>query len=359
MFRWLRPRAAPGFFLAGILFVLSGCEFGAESESPQAVDPGYTDAGWAPELPVLPKGWPVLKWPSDNRFSSAKAVLGRRLFFEKALSTDSSISCFACHISTAAFTTRGRTFSFGVTGKELDRNTPSLANVGFQRSLLFDGEFSSLEKQALAPLIAEHELGMTIEEIESRLASDSMYVRLYRQAYGNTPIRIDGVTRALATYERTLVSCRSPWDSWKAGDSTALSAAAKRGEVIFTGKKGNCASCHVPPLFTDGDFHNVGLDSLIRDIGRMRITGLAADKGRFKTPSLRNIVQTAPYMHDGSVSTLVEVFEHHNAGDVGRTGADTLKRPFELTPQEVSDVMQFLDALTDSTFFQQPEALPK
>ncbi|HEX2612709.1 MAG TPA: cytochrome c peroxidase [Fibrobacteria bacterium] len=286
-------------------------------------------------------------------------MLGRRLFFESALSVDSSLSCAACHIPTAAFTTRGRTFSFGVTGKELDRNTPSLANVGFAKSLTFDGGFSSLEAQVLAPLYAKDEMGMTAEEIESRLAGDSLYVRLYRQAYGNAPIRIDGVAQALATYLRLVVSYRSPWDRWKAGDSTALSAAARRGEAIFTGKKGSCAICHVPPLFTDGSFHNVGLDSVIHDIGRMRITGLEADKGRFKTPSLRNIEHTGPYMHDGSVATLWEAVEHFNAGGVVHAGTDTLIRPLGLTPEEVSDLLKFLDALSDSAFFQQPETLPK
>lgn len=358
MIRALRPNAALRSSLLAFLLALMGCDFGPGSETPRTVDPGYTDNDWTPEQPGLPKGWPPLEWPKDNPFSSAKAVLGRRLFYEKSLSLDSSISCASCHIPTASFTTRGRTFSFGVSGKELDRNTPSLANVGFQQSLMFDGKFASLEEQAVAPLISEDEMGMTIEKIESRLAADSLYVLLFRQAYGNTPIRIGGVARALAVYQRLLVSARSPWDRWKAGDSTALSEAQKRGEAIFTGKKGDCAGCHVPPLFTDGEFHNVSLNGAILDVGRMRITGLSADKGRFKTPSLRNIVHTGPFMHDGSVYTLADLFEHHSAVDAGPAGGDTLKRPFELTSQEISDVLEFLDALTDSAFFVQPEILP-
>jgi cytochrome c peroxidase len=240
-----------------------------------------------------------------------------------------------------------------VNGAQQSRNTPALSNIGFGKLFQFDGASASLEAQARVPLLAEDEMGMTAEEIESRLAADTLYVRLFRQAYGNVPITLDGVAKALATYQRTLVSQQSYYDQWKAGDESAVSAAAKRGEAIFIGKKGNCAQCHVPPLFTDGGFHNNGLDSVFKDAGRARVTGLATDSGRFKTPSLRNISVTGPYMHDGRMNTLMEVVEHYNAGVIPHPRTDTILRPLGLTPAEVSDLVAYLEALTDSVFVAQ------
>jgi cytochrome c peroxidase len=325
---------------------LAGCLVD-KAEEPER-DPGYTDGNWTPERPVLPNGWPALEWPRDNPYSSAKAVLGRRLFFETTLSRDHTLSCASCHQPGSAFTAAGRTFSFGVSGIPMHRNTPSLANIGFGKSFMFDGEVPSLELQALKPLLAEDEMGMTAGEVESRLGADTLYVRLFRQAYGKGEITLAGVTKALATYQRLLVSYRSPYDGWKAGDEGALSAAAKRGEALFMGK-GDCWRCHAPPLFTNGAFHNTGLDSVITDVGRKLITGLAADEGRFKTPSLRNVGMTGPYMHDGSLLTLADVVEHYNAGRVPHPNTDTLMRPLGLAPGEVSDLLAFLESLTDSS----------
>jgi cytochrome c peroxidase len=176
---------------------------------------------------------------------------------------------------------------------------------------------------------------------------------LFRQAYGEGPVTLAGVTKALATYQRTLISNRSPYDRWTGGDKNALSAAAKRGEALFTGEKGDCWHCHAPPLFTDGKFHNLGLDSILADPGRALITGLSADEGKFKTPGLRNVAMTAPYMHDGRFATLEQVVEHYNSGTSLHLNTDALMRPLGLTPQEVSDLVAFLEALTDSAFLAQ------
>ena len=190
---------------------------------------------------------------------------------------------------------------------------------------------------------------MTAGEIVSRLAADTLYVRLFRQAYGKGSITMDGVTKALATYQRILLSYRSPYDQWKAGDSGALSDAAKRGEALFMGKA-ECWRCHAPPLFTNGEFHNTGLDIVGNDIGRMAITGLSSDEGRFKTPSLRNVGLTSPYMHDARLATLENVIEHYNAGLASHPTTDTLIRPLGLNSGEVSDLIAFLESLTDSAF---------
>ncbi len=348
-------KALGGLFAGLVMMSMTsmggGCVFSTASNDKK--DPGYTDRGWTPVRPTSPAGWPALEWPKDNPYSSAKAVLGRRLFFEMALSMDHSMSCAACHVPDAAFTHRGRPLSHGVNGAQQTRNTPTLGNIGFGTSFQLDGASASLEAQARLPLLSPDEMGMTVEEIESRLAADTLYVRLFRQAYGNAPITIDGVTKALATYQRTLVSQQSYYDRWKAGDESAVSDAAKRGEAIFIGKKGNCAHCHVPPLFSDNGFHNNGLDSVFMDAGRGRVTGLAADSGRFKTPSLRNISVTGPYMHDARMYTLQEVVEHYNTGVVVHPRTDTILRPLGLTSAEVLDLVAFLEALTDSVFVAQ------
>jgi cytochrome c peroxidase len=340
-----------GLVLMSVASMVSGCVFPAASGDEK--DPGYTDRGWTPVRPASPAGWPAMVWPRDNPYSSAKAVLGRRLFFELALSQDHSMSCAGCHVPDAAYTHRGRPLSHGVNGAQQTRNTPTLGNIGFGTSFQLDGASASLEAQARLPLLSPDEMGMTEEEIVSRLAADTLYVRLFRQAYGNAPITLDGVAKAMATFQRTLVSQQSYYDRWKAGDESAVSDAAKRGEAIFIGKKGNCAQCHVPPLFTDNGFHNNGLDSVFKDAGRGRVTGLAADSGRFKTPSLRNISVTGPYMHDARMYTLKEVVEHYNAGLVDHPRTDTILRPLGLTSAEVSDLVAFLEALTDSVFVAQ------
>jgi cytochrome c peroxidase len=345
----------PPALLGALALLLGGCfpDAGAGS-APEDPDPGYSDGDWSPARPVPPKGWPALAWPKDNPYSSAKAVLGRRLFFETALSRDRSVSCASCHEPSRAFSDAGNAFSAGVHGLRTHRNAPSLTNAGFGGAFLFEGGVPTLELQALAPLFAGNEMDMTGAEIEARLAADTLYVRLFRQAYGEGPITLAGATKALATYQRTLVSFGSPYDRWRAGDGNALSPAAKRGEALFTGEKGDCWHCHAPPLFTNGDFHNLGIDSVLTDLGRALVTGKTSDEGKFKTPSLRNVAVTSPYLHDGRLSTLTEVVEHYNAGQGRHPNTDALMRPLGLSPQEVSDLVAFLEALTDSGFLAQP-----
>jgi cytochrome c peroxidase len=335
-----------GAFLCACVLFLTGCLADNDSGEP---DPGYSDGDWTPVRPVLPKGWPAPQWPKDNPYSSAKAVLGRRLFFETSLSLDTTISCGSCHQPTAGFADAAKRISNGVQGHFTKRNSPSVANALFGSSFMLDGGRPTLESQALAPLFAANEMSMTQGEIEARLAADTAYVRLFRQAYGEGPITLSGVTKALATYQRTLVSYRSAYDRWQAGDEDAVSPAAKRGAALFAGAKTNCRHCHAPPLFTDGDFHDLGFDSALTDRGRAIITGNDNDAGKFKTPSLRDVGVSAPYMHDGSFGTLQEVVEYLNAGTGSRPGTDALLHPLGLTEDEVLDLVAFLESLTDST----------
>jgi cytochrome c peroxidase len=225
-------------------------------------------------------------------------------------------------------------------------------NLAFASAFMYDGRAGSLEQQALLPLFASNEMDMTGPEIEARLAADTFYVRLFRQAYGPGRIKMEGVVQALATYQRSLISCRTPFDRWQAGDESALSTEAKRGALLFSGKAG-CAQCHVPPLFTDGKFHNIGLDSIPVDRGRAHLTGLPADEGAFKTPTLRNVAVTGPYMHDGRFESLEQVIGHYNAG--GRPGAprDVLLRPLGLTEKETLELLEFLRSLDDPYILEQ------
>jgi len=315
-----------------------------------------TDGSYTPENPTLPLGWPAPIWPADNPYSPAKAILGRRLFFEGDLSRDGTVSCAWCHSPPHGFADRHRSpTSVGIGGLSGTRNAPTVVNIGFATAFMHDGAAATLEEQALLPLMNPIEMDMTSAEIEARLVEDSLYVRLFRQAFGPGPITIDKVARALATYQRTLVSFRSPYDRWVAGDSNALSESAKRGAQVFLGEKGGCVRCHIPPLFTDGKFHNIGIDTSVADSGRLLVTKLPADLGKFKTPTLRNIKFTEPYMHDGNIASLEHVVMHYNSELVSHPLADPDLEPLGLNETEILDLVAFLESLTDETILNVPE----
>jgi cytochrome c peroxidase len=345
-----RPRGTGGGLAPVALLCLLGLVSGCLR------DPASSPAPEAPEDEVyevvLPAGWPPLVWPQDNPYSRAKAELGQDLFFNFALSRDGLASCAWCHTPLSAFTdSHHGPFSSGTRHQQTRRNTPTLANVAFARFLTYDGRDSTLESQALGPLLSPHEMDMTGPEMAARLELDTHYVNLFRRVYGEGPITLDRIVKALATYQRTLISHRSPYDRWRAGED-ALGPEAKRGAALFFGDRLDCRRCHVPPLFTDGGFHNTGLDSVTTDRGRGAVTGVAADEGRFKTPTLRNVELTSPYMHDGRFYTMAEVLQHYNSGGMPHPGADSLMRPLGLTAQEISDLGAFLESLTDQDFME-------
>lgn len=326
-----------------------------------AEPPPFTDGDYVPVMPVAPAGWPEIDWPSGNPYSPEKDVLGRRLFFDAGLSKGFDRACAWCHAPYMAFAdVRGEPLSSGTEGGRTARNSPTLANMAFARVFMFDGRFESLEAQALGPLFDHQEMGMTEAEIVGRLQADTAYVRRFRQAFGPGPVTLEHVAKALATYQRTLISNRSAYDLWSAGDSSAMSPAARRGEALFQSSRLGCARCHSPPLFTDGNFHNIGLDDVggITDSGRGGVTGTAGDVGRFKTPTLRNLAVTSPYMHDGRFGTIERVLEHYNSGGKEHPLKDPRVRPLELTPGELADLAAFLEALTDSKFLNTSEPPP-
>lgn len=340
--------------LAGSL--LTACVFDGEKEQPE---PLLTDGDYRPTMPVAPPGWPQIAWPSDNPYSSAKAILGRRLFFDRNLSLTRDRACSWCHDPNAAFSDpRHPPLSVGVGQGVTTRNSPVVFNMAFARSFMLDGRSASLEEQALGPLFAHNEMAMTEAEIVTRLTLDSAYTRLFAQAYGDADVTLARVTRALATYQRTLISVRSPYDRWREGDSTALTAAAKRGFMVFMNPENACASCHTPPLFTDGGFHAIGLDSIFGDSGRANATGRVEDVGKFKTPTLRHLVDSWPYMHDGRFRDLAAVVDHYNRGGVANAVADARIKPLGLSPAAVNDLIAFLEALTDSNVLATPAYVP-
>jgi cytochrome c peroxidase len=329
-------------------------------------------------------GLPPVIAPADNPQTPARIALGQRLFFDARLSRDGSVSCASCHRPEDAFSD-GRTLASGIAGSEGTRNTPSLLNVAFNTSLFWDGREPSLESQALVPLTNPLEQGLPNDQALLRLIrADPVYVAAFRAAFSLDAgsIQKEQVARAIATFERTLISADSPFDRYAfGGDQRALSQAARRGLGLFKGA-GHCASCHLigkdSALFTDNDFHsvNIGLQRIAprlpeltkrlvdarqsgtsidqavlsdrdtAELGHFVVTLKPTDIGTFRTPSLRNVALTAPYMHDGSVPTLVDAVEQELYFRGNRAG-----RPLIFTPSEKADLVEFLKALTS------PEAL--
>jgi cytochrome c peroxidase len=336
----------------------------------------------------LPSGFPVPRVPEDNPMNPMKVALGRRLFYDTRLSGNGTFSCGSCHEQARAFTD-GRATAVGSTGESHPRASMSLANVAYASGLTWASSLmTSLEKQALVPMFGDNpiELGTPDEAaLLARLAVDPAYAPLFRDAFPEkTEPSLDAIVKALAAFQRTLISGRSPYDRHLAGDASALSAAAKRGLDLFFSEKLECYHCHVGFAFSDSivhagsaffelSFHNTGLYDVdgkgaypAGNRGLIELTNKPSDMGRFRAPTLRNIAVTAPYMHDGSVATLDDALDHYAAG--GRTLSsgpfagdgsknplkDDLIRGFVFTGSEKSDVIAFLESLTDATFLADP-----
>lgn len=341
----------------------------------------------------LPAWVPIPTVPADNPMSEAKVELGRHLFYDKRLSADQSMSCATCHQQDKAFTD-GLSVAKGVTGQKGARSAMALANVAYLPVLTWSNpNLTALEVQALVPMFGEHpvEMGMAGREKEmfARLQADPIYQRLFAQAYPaearqglDVLYSLATVTRAIASFERSLLSFDSPYDRYTyGGQKNAMSASALRGEALFFGEKMECYHCHGGFNFTDNiqhsklpfaekGFHNTGLYNVDgkgaypkANPGIRELTGDADDEGKFRTPSLRNVALTAPYMHDGSIPTLTAVIRDHYAvsGRAARSasGASPMRSSliagFELTNQEVSDVVAFLNSLTDESFVRSPK----
>lgn len=329
-------------------------------------------------------GLPKDPYDLESPLIEAKVALGRKLFYDRRLSLNQTISCAMCHIPEQGFTSQEQSTAIGIEGRTVRRNAPSILNTGRLHRLFHDGRESRLENQVWGPFLAPNEMGnpsvgQVIEKIE--MASD--YAGLFKQAFGKGPT-METIGEALAQYERTLIAGNSPFDQWHYGDKkTTLNEEAMRGYAIFTGKA-RCNLCHNlnkhDALFTDESFHNTGLgyqdemgveakrtrvqiapgiwteldaDTIQRvsekkpsDLGRYEVTQNPDDRWKYRTPGLRNVALTAPYMHNGSLKTLEEVIAFYQRGGIPNPGLDPLIRPFKLSSREVKDLLAFLGSLT-------------
>jgi cytochrome c peroxidase len=302
-----------------------------------------------------PLGLPPVPIPSDNPPTAETIALGRKLFYDGKLSKGDTISCATCHNPALAFSDP-RPLSTGVGGKLGTRNAPTVLNAAYFTTQFWDGRAPSLEEQALGPMANPVEMdqahGISVQKIEA----DPVDRREFERAFGSGPVTIAKITMALASFERTLLSGDSPFDRYEyGGEKDAMSPAAIRGLSVFRDEnKGNCATCHTIAekyaLFSDNKFHNlgVGLDAEgnVVDQGRYIATRMTGDRGSFRTPTLRDVALTAPYMHDGNEKTLKEVVDFYVGGGSSNPYLDKEIKPLNLTGQERSDLVAFLESLT-------------
>ncbi|HEV8146529.1 MAG TPA: cytochrome c peroxidase [Bryobacteraceae bacterium] len=303
-----------------------------------------------------PLGLPPVPIPANNPPTAETIALGRELFFDPILSLDRTISCALCHTRQTGFSD-GKKVSTGMRSQTGRRNAPTILNAAFNSLQFWDGRAASLEAQSLEPVSNPVEMAHTLEGVERRLSDDVAYRALFEKAFGPGRITREKIGMAIAAYERTLISGNSPFDRYLyGGDKSALSASAARGLELFRDpKKANCVICHTIDqkyaLFTDDKFHNlgVGVDSAgnLTDLGRYQVTKQDSDRGAFKTPNLRSVVLTAPYMHDGSLKTLKEVVDFYVGGGTSNAFLDKDIKPLDnLTAQDRADLVAFLESLT-------------
>ena len=285
--------------------------------------------------------------PADNAPTPAKISLGKRLFEDPELSVNGAIACASCHDPKLSFTD-GEVRGKGVTGQRLARHTPSLWNVAFSPLLFWDGRSASLEEQVRFPIEHKDEMGDSLENAVERFSRHESYVRDFAQAFPDDPrIAPRNIARALSAYERTLISPPTRFDRWVAGASNTLSSSEVNGLKLFAGK-GRCIACHTGFAFTDYNFYDIGLPGSNK--GRGKEIGLPAADYAFKTPTLRELAWTAPYMHDGSLATLDDVLRHYERGGVARpTRSDDLPKNLKLTDKERADLIAFLESLSSDT----------
>lgn len=332
-----------------------------------------------------PLGLPEIPVPETNPITATKVQLGRKLFFDRRLSLNETISCAMCHVPEQGFTSNELAMAVGIEGRTVRRNSPTIYNVAFFTNLFHDGREISLEHQVWQPLLATNEMGNpSIGLVIEKIRSLSDYDGMFEEAFSGRGPDMETIGMAIASYERVLVSANAPFDRWYFGkEEKAISSAAKRGFKLFIGKAG-CAACHTIndqyALFTDDSFHNTGLgwqmaqnsrpaeyavqlapgikvqvpseiidqvsETLPSDLGRYEVTQDPADRWRYKTPSLRNVVLTAPYMHHGIFSTLEEVVAFYDRGGIDNPLLDPRIRPLGLSLAEQADIVEFLKSLT-------------
>lgn len=301
--------------------------------------PTAADHAW--RLPAVPM-------PKDNISTPARVELGKALFFDPRLSGNGASSCASCHNPSLGWSD-GQKTAVGFGGVVLGRATPTIVNTAYNTQFMWDGRKKSLEDQALGPMKAADEMNTDFPAVIARLGAMPAYQSLFEKAYPGEAIGEETIARALAAFERSIVSRDAPFDRWLNGDTRALTPEQYRGYKVFSAAdKGNCAACHSGPNFTDNGFHNIGIKTVGAnpDPGRYAIRKVASMKGAFKTPTLRDVELTAPYFRDGSAATLRDVVEHYARGGDDRSNLSPDMKQLNLSEQDKSDLVAFLRALT-------------
>ncbi len=306
---------------------------------------GLTSVGgmMVPDIGPLPASIPM---PPSNLSYQDKVALGKQLYFDGRLSKSGQVPCAFCHNPFAGFADPRQT-SIGIDGKVGGRQAPTVFNTAFNPIQFWDGRAGSLEEQAIGPIQNPVEMGETHEHVVAKLRGIKGYQAQFRSVFG-TDVNLQGIAEAIAAYERTIISTNSPFDRYALGETQALSEAAVRGMALFKGKA-RCLMCHNGPNFTDNQFHNLGVPQVgprKEDLGRYEMTKIERDKGAFKTPTLRSIAETAPYMHDGAFGALEEVVAFLNQGGGPNPYLSPLLKPLNLSGTEQADLIAFLKSLS-------------
>ncbi len=342
-------------WFVGLVFALSllviACSKGKDVASPPIVTPV--------EFKV-PAGWPAPQYDfAGNPLTEQGIALGRKLFYDGRLSKDGNFPCASCHQQVAAFATFDHDLSHGFNNQFTTRNAQALQNLAWQQTFHHDGGINHLDVQPIAPITAPNEMAETLDNIIAKLQADAEYAKMFNQAFGSTQVSTAGITKALSQFMLTMVSANSKYDQVKRGEAT-FTVPESLGYQIFKEKK--CNSCHSEPFFTDQSFRNTGLplEPVLQDVGRMRITRLSADSLKFKVPSLRNVMFSFPYMHDGRIRDIFEVLEHYNSRVINGPTTDPLVRGgIPLSNFEKGQLVAFFGTLTDQQFISNPKlAMP-
>jgi cytochrome c peroxidase len=311
--------------------------------------------------PEPPLGLVPVIWPVENPYSAVRVELGRDLFFDPRLSANGKVSCATCHPPQHAFA-GGDPPPLGVTGVPLRRRAPTLINRAYGRSQFLDGRAATLEAQITGPITAPDEMGTTPRAAAGAISGVAGYAGLFEKAFGDRQVTFDRIVKAIASFERTIVSGNSPYDRFLNGDKSALTPGARRGLEIFQ-RSGECSECHSGYNFTDEKYASLGIgpDEHPPDLGRAEITEKRRDEGKFKVPTLREVVHTGPYMHDGRFRTLDEVLEFYRKGGKPGPHLDSRIAPFFLDARAKAYLMEFLQALCGEGWQQikAPERLPQ
>jgi cytochrome c peroxidase len=334
LLHWLRLASAFA------LICIAHAAQAASNELVERLDPNDFKHWLMPEVPPQ---------PDDNKMTAARIELGKQLWFDPRLSGNGQRSCATCHFPAAGWGD-GEAFSKGLNGKPLARHTPTIINIGYNSRHSWDGRSPSLEAQIPPVLNNPNVMGVDLEKLLVWMNQEHTYKPAFDKAYPGEKINITTLSKAIATFERSMVSRNSAFDRWVAGDNTALSPSQKRGLVLFMSReKTNCVACHSAPNFMDNGFHNIGLGQFGTenpDVGRYKEKPVAINKGAFKTPTLRDVEYSAPYFHDGSAKTLMDVVMHYAKGGEVRTNLSPNIKPLNLTQSEKEDLVEFMKALS-------------